>query len=172
MKMNGNAVVKRTIFFLLLGIAALPMVPNAFAGEYDNALTGVKGIDVIYDVSMGDPAFNNIVFWAVRDVYLDEAVTSLPNKSKVAVVFHGPAVKLLSSDRSGFDAKAIAEIDRFQATLREMKEEGVILEVCVYALKVLGVDPNTVMPEIDQVGNGFISVAGYQAQGYALVRLP
>jgi intracellular sulfur oxidation DsrE/DsrF family protein len=53
-----------------------------------------------------------------------------------------------------------------------MKKEGVILEVCVYALEVLGVNPATVMPEIDQVGNGFISVAGYQAQGYAVVRLP
>jgi intracellular sulfur oxidation DsrE/DsrF family protein len=148
------------------------MVPSAFAGEYDNALKGVKGIDVIYDVSMGDPVVNNLVFWAVRNVYEDEAVTSLPDKPKVAVVFHGPVVKLLSSDRSGFDEKAGAEIDKFQATLREMKKDGVVLEVCVYALEVLGVDPATVMPEIDQVGNGFISVAGYQAQGYAVVRLP
>ena len=172
MNMNGNVVLKKTIFFLFLSSLALLMAPNAFAGGYDNALKGVKGVDVIYDVSMGDPAFNNIVFWAVRDVYQDEAVTSLPEKPKVAVVFHGPAVKLLSSDRSGFDEKAVAEIDTFQATLREMKKEGVNLEVCVYALKVLAVDPATVMPEIDQVGNGFISVAGYQAQGYAVVRLP
>ena len=90
----------------------------------------------------------------------------------MAVVFHGPVVKLLSSDRSGFDEKNVSEIDKFQATLREMKKEGVTLEVCAYALKVLAVDPATVMPEIDQVGNGFISVAGYQAQGYAVVRLP
>ena len=172
MKKNRKAEIKKTIFFLSLGFLSVLMAPNAFAGEYDNALKGVKGIDVIYDVSMGDPALNNIVSWAVRDVYQNEAVTSLPEKPKVAVVFHGPVVKLLSSDRSGFDAKAIAEIDRFQATLREMKKEGVILEVCVYALKVLGVDPATVMPEIDQVDNGFISVAGYQAQGYAVVRLP
>ena len=172
MNMTGNAVLKKTIFSLFLGFLSLLMVPNAFAGEYDNALKSVKGIDVIYDVSMGDPAISNIVFWAVRDVYQDEAVTSLPEKPKVAVVFHGPAVKLLSSDRSGFDEKAVAEIDKFQATLREMKKEGVILEVCVYALNVLAVDPATVMPEINQVANGFISVAGYQAQGYAVVRLP
>src|SRR5210317_1879329 len=151
MKMNGDAVFKKTIFSLFLGFLSLLMVPNAFASEYDNALKGVKGIDVIYDVSMGDPAFNNIVFWAVRNIYQDEAVTSLPEKPKVAVVFHGPAVKLLSSDRSGFAEKAVAEIDKFQATLREMKKEGVILEVCVYALKVLAVDPATVMPEINQV---------------------
>jgi hypothetical protein len=121
MKMNRNAVLKKTISFLFLGFVSLLMVPNTLAGEYDKALKGVKGVDVVYDVSMGDPVTNNIVFWAVRNVYQNQAVTSLPEKPKVAVVFHGPVVKLLSSDRSGFDEKAVAEIDKFQATLREMK---------------------------------------------------
>jgi hypothetical protein len=37
---------------------------------------------------------------------------------------------------------------------------------------VMGVDKATIMPEIDQVGNGFVSVIGYQMQGYALVSIP
>ena len=78
----------------------------------------------------------------------------------------------ISSDRSGFDKKDYAEIDKFQATLRQMQKEGVKMEVCLYAAKVLGIDPTTLMPEIDQVGNGFISVAGYQAQGYTVVTIP
>jgi hypothetical protein len=41
----------------------------------------------------------------------------------VAVVFHGKVVKLLSSDRTGFDEKENAEIDKFQATLREMAKD-------------------------------------------------
>jgi len=153
-------------FFLAL------QVSPAVAGGYDNALKDVKGIKVLFNVSLGDPAFDNAVFWAVRNVYQDKAVSTLPEKPQVAVVFHGPVVKLLSSDRTGFDEKANAEIDKFQATLREMKKEGVILEVCLYAAKVMGVDPATIMPEIDQVGNGFISVAGYQAQGYSVVTIP
>jgi hypothetical protein len=28
------------------------------------------------------------------------------------------------------------------------------------------------LPEIDRVGNGFISVVGYQAQGYSVVTVP
>ena len=42
----------------------------------------------------------------------------------------------------------------------------------MYAVKVLEVDPATLMPEIDQVGNGFISVAGYQDQGYSVIAIP
>jgi hypothetical protein len=95
MRMNGNAVLKRTIFFLSLGFLSLLMVPNALAGEYDNALKGVKGIDVIYDVSTADPAFNNVVFWAVRDVYQNEVVTSLP--LTVPVLTRKPSLRSTSS---------------------------------------------------------------------------
>ena len=38
-------------------------------------------------------------------------------------------------------------------------------------LKVMGVDPATVLPEVDIVGNGFISIAGYQAQGYSAIKI-
>jgi len=87
-------------------------------------------------------------------------------------VFHGPAVKLLSSNRSGFEKNDIAEIEKFQATLRQMLEEEVKLEACLYAVKAFGIAPDTLMPEIQQVGNGFISVAGYYAQGYTVITVP
>jgi len=53
-----------------------------------------------------------------------------------------------------------------------LKKDGAKLDVCDYALKVMGVDPATIMPEVDHVGNGFVSVVGYQAQGYSVVRIP
>ena len=53
-----------------------------------------------------------------------------------------------------------------------MKNDGLTLEVCLYAAKVLGVDKATIMPEIDRVDNGFVSVVGYQMQDYAVVRIP
>jgi len=170
-KNNKNLPQKLFAIFIMSLFVVLQFLPAA-AGEYDNALKDVKGIKVIFNVSPGDPAFANIVFWAVRNVYQDEAVSTLKEKPQVAIVFHGPAIKLLSSDRSGFDMKDNTEIDTFQATLRQMKKEGVKLEVCLYAVKVFGLDPATIMPEIDQVGNGFISVAGYQAQGYTVVTIP
>ena len=53
-----------------------------------------------------------------------------------------------------------------------MKKDGVKLEICLYAAKVMGVGEDTIIPEIDRVGNGFVSVIGYQKQGYAVVRIP
>jgi intracellular sulfur oxidation DsrE/DsrF family protein len=66
----------------------------------------------------------------------------------------------------------LIKIDKFQETIRQLKKEGVKLEVCLYAVEKMGLDPATVLPEIDRVGNGFISVLGYQAQGYSVITIP
>ena len=156
---------------LLSGISLGLMAAPVTAGEYA-ALEGVAGVNTVFDVSQGSPKVANIVFWAVKDVYQNESVRALPNPPRTVVVFHGPSVKLISSDRKGFKPEEVAEVDKFADTIRQMKKDGVTFEICDYAAKVMGVDPATIMPEIDHVGNGFVSVAGYQAQGYSVVRIP
>lgn len=156
--------------YLILMVIFIFMVGTASAGEYE-ALDGVKRVKTVFDVSIGSPQVANLVFWAVKNVYEDSSVQGLPEPPKVAVVFHGPAVKMISSDRKGFTAEDNEALDKFAAMIREMKKDGVKIEVCQYALKVLGVDPSTILPEIDQVGNGFISIAGYQAQGYSVITI-
>ena len=152
-----------------LTIVALAAVP-AMSGEYA-ALNGVKSVKTVFDVSMGSPQIANIVFWAVNNVNEDGSVRSLPNPPQVAVVFHGPAVKMISTDRSGFKDSDNEALDKFAKMIRQMKKDGVTFEVCDYALKVLKVDPETILPEVDRVPNGFISIAGYQAQGYSVITI-
>jgi intracellular sulfur oxidation DsrE/DsrF family protein len=157
--------------FFVVAFAVLVSTP-IYAEGYDNALNGVNGYDAIFDVAKGDPKIANIVFWAVKNAYEISEVNALEKAPRIAVVFHGPAVKLISSDRNPFNAAEWVEVVKFQETLRKMKKDGVKLEVCLYAAEVMGVDKATIMPEIDQVGNGFVSVIGYQMQGYALVSIP
>ena len=101
----------------------------------------------------------------------DKSTQSLSEPPQVAVVFHGPAVKMISTNRNGFKDSDNEALDQFANTIREMKNNGVRFEVCDYALKVMGVDPNTMLPEINHVANGFISIAGYQAQGYSTITI-
>jgi len=167
-KVNSFQVV--SLFFV--AICILFMSSPVRADGYDDALKGVKNYDVIFDVSQGNPKIANLVFWAVKNAYEVDEVKAITKKPNVAVVFHGPVVKLLSSNRAPFDDAEWAEVEKFQATLRQMKKDGVNLEVCLYAAQVLGVDKETIIPEVDHVGNGFVSIAGYQLQGYAVVRIP
>lgn len=154
-----------TALFLIV-LMATPVMSDEYV-----ALKGVKGVKTVFDVSQGSPQVANVVFWAIRNVQDDKSTRSLSELPQVAVVFHGPAVKMISTDRNGFKDSDNEALDQFANTIREMKNNGVRLEVCDYALKVMGVDPATVLPEIDHVGNGFISIAGYQAQGYSAITI-
>ncbi len=160
-----------SICFVVLAIVAF-ILPPAFAQGYDNSLKNVGNYDVVYEVTQGSPKIVNNVFWAVKNSYAIAEVNDLSTPPKVAIVFHGPAVRLLSSDMSHFSDGERVEVAKFKQTLRQMKADGVNLEVCLYAAKMVGVEKETIIPEIDQVGNGFVSVIGYQMQGYAVVLIP
>jgi len=170
MNRNHPEFVHRFSTFVFFLLAVLMTAAPASSEEYP-ALEGIDGIKAVFDVSLGSPAKANVVFGAVKGVYTDKNTRALSQPPKVAVVFRGPAVKLISPSREGFTEADNKALDAFADTVRQMKKDGVRLEVCDYALKVLGVDPGSIMPEVDHVGNGFISVIGFQAQGYSLVTI-
>ena len=154
-----------TVFF---GI----MPALAGAQGYENSLRGANRFAAVYDVSQGNPRAAEAVFWAVRNSYENASVNELATPPSIAVVFRGPAAKLLSTEQNTVDPDQQEAVEKFQATLRQMKKAGVTLEVCLYAVKLAGLDKTRLMPEIDQVDNGFVSIIGYQMQGYAVVHIP
>ena len=170
MNRNNNTRIRGLFIIVVAAFISALIATPAVSGEYP-ALNGVKGIKAVFDVSLGSPKMANVVFWAVQNVYKDKSVRSLMEPPQVAVVFHGPAVRLLTTDHEGFENSDKDMLDKFADMIRQMKKDGVTLEVCQYALKVLDVNPDTILPEIDQVGNGFISVVGYQSQGYSVVTI-
>jgi intracellular sulfur oxidation DsrE/DsrF family protein len=161
---------KYFISLLAASFAFLTLAAPILANEY-KALENVKQVKVVFDVSLGSPKMGNLVFWAVKNVYEDKNVQMLSQPPEAVVVFHGPAVKLITSDLKGLSDSEKEEAKTFVQTLKKMKQDGVKLEVCLYAVKVMGIDPATILPEIDKVGNGFISIAGYQQQGYSLITI-
>jgi hypothetical protein len=50
------------------------------------------------------------------------------------------------------------------------KQSGYFLPVDISVLR--SIEPATLMPEVDRVGNGFIATLGYQAQGYSVETIP
>lgn len=168
---NRKANLRSPWLLIVAAIVALMFTP-AWGAGYANALKADKGYDAVFEVSLGNPAVANVVFWAVKNAYEVPEVKELSKPPRIAIVFHGPAVKLLSSDKTLFTGAEWAEVEKFQGSLRQMKKDGVILEICLYAAEVMGVEKATIIPEIDRVGNGFVSVIGYQMQGYAVVRIP
>lgn len=162
LRMAGTA-----LALVLFLIGAMPALASDYA-----ALNGVKGLDSVFNFSLGSPQMAAVVLPAIKGVYEDPSVRALPSPPSTVIVFHGGAVKLISTDRKGFEKGDQEALDKVAELIRQLKKDGVKMEVCMYAVKVLGVDPTTIMPEVDKVGNGFISVLGYQAQGYSVVTVP
>jgi uncharacterized protein len=78
-------------------------------------------------------------------------------------------VKLVSTDQSGFDQDQHDSLNALADKISNMDKEGVKFEICMTSAPAFNVDPDTILPEVNKVQNGWISVVGYQHNGYAMV---
>lgn len=91
-------------------------------------------------------------------------------KPELVVVYIGPSVKFLTNKPSmELEMESGEAIEQMKATSKKLKALGVHQEVCSIATRVFGVDNATLFPEMTVVGDGFVSLIGYQTQGYAIV---
>jgi len=161
--------VKRKISILLnffVAVSLLCLVP-AVSGEEYKSLKGVKSAKAVFDERESNPKLAVLHLKLLHQTYKDLA--AMKKKPAFAIVFSGPSVKLISKDREEFSAEDRKHLDEFAAIISAMSKDGFDLEVCLVALKVFEIDPESVLPEIKKVGNGWISLIGYEAQGYSLV---
>jgi len=150
-----------TVFFLVLSSFSY-----ALAEEYD-AMKGVHSVSVMFDMRDGNLQSAVIHLNLIHDTY-KELVAQKKNPVFV-VVFMGSSVKLISTDQRGFKAEEQKSLKQIADIISGMSKAGIRVEVCLFAAKVFGVEPASILPEIQRVGNGWISEIGYQTRGYSLV---
>jgi intracellular sulfur oxidation DsrE/DsrF family protein len=162
-------VTKSVIACLVVAVCMLCMSAGAAYSEGYTALSGLTSVKAVFDFRAGNPKGAAMQLDMIHKITHDKNIMAVTEKPEFAVVFIGPAVKLISKDREGFsldDQKYLADI---AAIVSKMSKDGVKLEVCMAAVKVMGVDPASILPEITKVENGWISLIGYQANGYSIV---
>ena len=140
-----------------------------FPGQQYEGLTGAKSTNSIFDVRTGNPKSAVIFLDLIHKTFQDASIRETAGKHDFIVVFIGPSVKLISTHREGFSAEENELLDRIAARVASMAKDGIKLEICLAAASLFGVDPASVLPQIKQVDNGWISLIGYQSRGYALV---
>lgn len=89
---------------------------------------------------------------------------------KMIVVVIGPTVQFLSKTNNPeltFDYET--EFDSIQKSISRLEKRGVRIEVCAIATDVFNVDNATLPKALTMVADGFISLMGWQMQGYKLV---
>lgn len=88
----------------------------------------------------------------------------------MVLVFIGETVKYLSTKPDeAFEMENEEDLISIQKSIKTLASLGVRMEVCAVATKVFNVDNSTIPKEMNVIADGFISLIGWQTQGYKLV---
>lgn len=152
-------------FGLFLGLAS-----SAGTAEYRDAaaLKGLKQGKGIFEVNLDSPQKTALYLEIIKSTH--QNMTKQKVKPDFIIVFVGPTVKFLTtapeSELAGKHGDALKAI---AASISDLKRLGVKMEICVIANDLFKVPNDKILPELSLVGNGFISLIGYQGKGYGLV---
>ncbi len=157
----------KALFSLLLLILISPLT---FADKPDDA-DALKGIDtgkVVWDVTLSKPGRLLFVMKVIEETYQDLIRQNVT--PDMVFAFRGGVLRLLSSQPLELDEDAKVARDELLTLIKNMsKKPGIKMESCSLATRVLGIDNSTIIREVKPVGNTFVSLIGYQQQGYALI---
>lgn len=153
---------------LLLLAAGLP-VPAAEPAINDQAaLAGLKTGKGVFLVDIGDANKLNFYLEVIQGTH--KGMQDQGVEPDFILVYIGPSVKYLSSSPAPETEQAAGgRLLEIESSVEALAALGVRQEVCAVATRVFGIDNTTVLPDMNLVGDGFISLIGYQAQGYHLV---
>jgi intracellular sulfur oxidation DsrE/DsrF family protein len=140
----------------IIAIAVLVMSPLVFADTQESK--------AVFDVRVGSPETASLVLGWIHMTY---EATPDPD---FAVIFMGPAVTHLSTNREGVTPEDQKFLDEIATKVSEMKQDGIQIEICNVAADLLGVDPESVLPDVTMLmSGGWASLIQYEKKGYALV---
>lgn len=157
------------VLMLVLGgvFSAFPALAENIIDD-SAALDGVKETQSVFLIDFTNPKKTAIYLEIIRGTH--EGLIRQGVTSDMVLVFIGETVKYLSTKPE--DLLAMEYEDQLKSiakSSKELKKLGVRMEVCAVAARVFGVDNDSVLPEMDVVGDGFISLIGWQTQGHKLV---
>ncbi len=151
----------------LLAIS-LMMIPfahtHARAGNED-ALKDVSTVKVITMISSEKP--KKVLGQLDSLIPLHDQLRAQGVKLELVVVFIGPSVRFVMAEP---DEETLFEHDfylrKIENTLKQLAKLKSVMEVCTFSTNVFKLDHNKLIKPLKPVGNGYISMVGYQAKGY------
>jgi intracellular sulfur oxidation DsrE/DsrF family protein len=135
------------------------------AQEYE-AMDGVTSVKAAYDFRVGDPEVALGHLDLIHSMMTNESMVIDGRQPEIVLVFIGPSVNLVSTDIMG---AAAGEMEAIAEKISAMEEDGVKFEICMTSAHAMEISPDSLLPELEQVGNGWISLIGYQHNGYAMI---
>ena len=155
--------------WVLIVLSCMVLTGRSVVAQDYQALKGVESVKAVFDIRSGDPMnfFGHLQL--IHKTFKGDSIRQIDSDPEFAVVFTDKSVLLLSQDRNGHSEKEIQILKKMDQLVSAMAQEGITLEVCLFALDYFDVDQKSVTKAVTRVPNGWISTIGYQSKGYSLV---
>jgi intracellular sulfur oxidation DsrE/DsrF family protein len=157
---------KKSIYVCMCLFLASAM---AFAAQFDNekALKGLSSVKIVCDVNVGDPDL-----LLTRMYFLDTTYSQLLDagvKPSIVLAFRGKASLFITKNDKYIKAEHRKQRIEMKKWIEHFIELGFTIEQCYMAAKSHKIDTKDFLPQVKIVENGYISLIGYQSQGYAFL---
>ncbi len=164
---NLSKITKQAFLAGILLLFSLASVAEQKPNDSD-ALKGLDSVKVIYDITQGDPKR-----LLGRLSLIESTAKMIKNqgvKPEFVLAFRGPASFYASTYRDRISAENHNIADQIKEKIGAMnKIDGVKFEQCSVATGFLKIENKSIYPDIKVIGNSWISLAGYQNQGYSYI---
>jgi intracellular sulfur oxidation DsrE/DsrF family protein len=159
--------IKTFLFIFIIGILTTGTAHAEQPNDAD-ALEDISEGKVVWDITTQNPKKLLVYLNVIQQTYDDLVRQDV--KPDMVFTFRGPVLKLISTQPLDLDNGNQTEHEEALDLLKNMSQRpGVKMESCSVAARLMGIDNETIIPEVKPVGNTFVSLIGYQHKGYALI---
>lgn len=166
---------KKPLLAICLGLALGPLgyvqadTTTAAAPNDAHALQGVKTGKVVFDINIpGDAKKMALYLQVIKQTFEDLQRQNV--KPDMILAFRGLAVKLISTQQpDDLPLDHEEALSQVAEIIAELQAKGVRVEACTVATTLFNVPHDSLLPGVVPVGNTFVSLTGYHAQGYASI---
>jgi len=156
---------------ILLGMVAAfgPLLAWTPTWADDNPVAGMKEARVAFDITAGEPNRMLQILNTIdesREGFMKQGITP-----HFVLAFRGPASLLTQTDLSRFKPEDREAASKVAAKLKQLRAASGIerMDQCSIAMRGQKVDRAQVSPDVTVVENGWVTLIGYEAKGYAYI---
>lgn len=154
---------------MLISLLLLSFTTPGWAEKPDDAaaLAGLETAKVIFDINVPAKKPEKLLLYlkVIQETHDDFVRQNV--KPKIILAFRGSAVNLITENpKVEGDAGTLMEI---AALIEQFQTQDMLIEACGVAMRLSNLSADSLLPGVKMVGNTFVSLTGYHAQGYAII---
>jgi hypothetical protein len=163
----------KKILLILATILFIPISTSSHAGSQsdsynnDKALKGLTETKAYFDVTVGEPKPLLIRLQLIEKTY-QQLVTAGVTPAFV-VGIRGKASIFFTRGKDYVLDIDLPEKEQIAAIVKKLNAIKIPIEQCRIAAGFEDIDAADFLPEVELVANGYLSMIGYQSQGYGFV---